>query len=143
MARTVYGEYDGYHNSHDDKEFMGIEPLVEAAETIERVLARFEYAGYYRNCEPYGEPMLSKRNLYPDVNSPETWSDSAPDIRDDEGEFLDKVLTVLNYADGSNSLVDIADRYGSPLGTFVPVVDRLQSEDLLERTDGSEPSGKQ
>lgn len=135
MARTVYGEYDGYHSSADDKEFIGIEQVVEAAETISRVLRLFEYAGYHENREPFGEPMLSQRDLYTDVNSPNTWSDSTGDIRDDEGEFLDKVLTVLNYADGTNSLVEIAGEYDASISEFVPVIDRLQAEELLTRSE--------
>jgi len=137
MARTVYGEYEEYHNSHDDKAFMGIEPLVEAAEIVDRVLELFEYAGYYRNLEPYGEPMLSKRDLYPEVNSPETWSDSTPDVRDDEGEFLDKILTVLNYADSTHSMVEIAERYGGSLEEFVPIVDVLRRHGLLVHDESS------
>ncbi|NEU58103.1 DUF4910 domain-containing protein [Halorussus sp. MSC15.2] len=70
FARTVYDEYEGYHNSRDTKSFMGIAPLVESAETIERVLRNFERGGYYLNQNPHGEPMMSKRDLYPTVNDP-------------------------------------------------------------------------
>lgn len=131
MARTVYGEYEGYHNSKDDKEFMGIQPLIKSAEKIERMLKTFEYSGKYENTQPYGEPMLSKRELYPSVNSPDRWSRTdSSDI--EEQDFLDKVLIILNYSDGTSPLVDIADKNDYSLYELIPVIEVLLEKDLLK-----------
>jgi aminopeptidase-like protein len=129
----VYGAYDGYHNSNDDKAFMGIASLVESAEQIERVLRSFEYAGRYENQKPYGEPMLGKRDLYPNVNGPQRWSHTEGTV--DEKEFLDRILTVLNYSDGERTMVDIATEYGCPVDGLIPVVDTLEDHGLLKRKD--------
>jgi aminopeptidase-like protein len=136
IARTVYGEYEGYHNSKDDKEFMRIESLVESVDMIEDLLRAFEYAGYYENQEPYGEPMLGKRDLYPNVNSPRRWDDT--DLVVDEQEFLNRILTVLSYSDGNNPMVDIAEDYGCPVGEMIPVVKTLEEHDLLRRRNRKE-----
>jgi aminopeptidase-like protein len=123
FARTVYGEYNGYHNSMDTKEFMGIDPLVNASETIERFLRTLEYAGYYMNQQPYGEPMMSKRDLYPTVNSPDSGS---------RGDLTTKMMRILNFSDGTNSLVDIAERYNVSIDELEPATDALMNSDLLE-----------
>lgn len=131
MARTVYGEYEGYHNSKDTKGFMDIEPLLDSTSVLSQLLQRYEYAGRYRNCNPYGEPMLGKRDLYRSINSPGTADDSTDDIHDDR-EFLDNILMVLNYSDGSNSIVDIADRIGCDVAELIPVVETLVDHELLQ-----------
>lgn len=134
FARTVYAQYEEYHNSKDTKEFMGVDSLVETAETIERVLKMLEYSGHYVNQNPRGEPMLSKRDLYPTVNEPGVWAEWNDDA-DAEGpsdDFVDKMLAVLNYSDGAHSMIDISERYGTPITEMVPVVDTLRSEGLLK-----------
>lgn len=129
VARTVYGEYDGYHNSMDTKEFMQIEKVVDSAETIERVLSLFEYAGYYLNKEPYGEPMMSKRDLYPTVNIQKNDSDSDVDTED---EFITKMMRILNCSDGTHSIVEIAERYEYTIEELIHAIDQLCSAELLE-----------
>jgi len=136
IAKTVYGDYDGYHNSLDDKEFMGIESLVDSSDTIETVLQAFEYAGVYENQKPYGEPMLGKRDLYRSVNSPNTSDDSTDNVRNDEREFLNQILTVLSYSDGNESMVKIANRLECSIRDLIPVVNVLEDEDLLKSVEG-------
>jgi aminopeptidase-like protein len=117
FARTVYTEYEGYHNSLDSKEFMGIEPLVESAATIEAILETVECGGYYERTQPFGEPMLSKYDLYPSVNDPserKTEGRTTEENSERPADFIGNVMTLLNYADGHHSVIDIA----SELDTF-------------------------
>lgn len=130
VARTVYGDYDGYHNSLDTKEFMGIEPLVASAEAIEQLLRAFEIAGRFVNQSPHGEPQLGRRELYPNVNRRETWSRSSDTLLD-ERHFLNAVLTVLNYSDGEHSMIEIANRMELPIDRLAPVIERLEECGLL------------
>jgi aminopeptidase-like protein len=130
LARTVYGEYPGYHNSLDTKEFMGIEPLIASADAIERLIEMLEYAGTFQNLRPYGEPQLGKRGLYPNTNSPQAWTRSHDGLMDNR-ELLNAILTILNYSDGTRPMIEIADRLGAPLHRLIPIVDRLEQEGLL------------
>jgi len=135
FARTIYGEYPAYHNSNDTKEFMGIEPLIESAQSIERVLHNLEYGGYYLNQKPYGEPMMSKRNLYPTVNSPESRSegDKMGDTYDyEDGDYIQDMMRVLSYSDGSHSVAWIANRYEIPVERLTLVIDQLCDASLLK-----------
>jgi aminopeptidase-like protein len=132
FSRTT--DYVEYHTSSDTKAFMGIDTLVDSAAQIESVLKAFEYSGYFVNQQPYGEPMLSKRDLYTAINSPETWSD-AGESDGQSREFIEQVLAVLNYADGKHTMVEIAEEIGVGIDTLQPLLDRLQEEGLLDYSE--------
>ena len=130
MARSVYGEYDGYHNSLDDKDFMSIAALVRSIDEIEGQLKTAEIAGAFRNLSPYGEPQLGRRGLYPTKNSAATWR-SSNDSLVDARTLLNRLLTVLNYSDGHHTVVDIAARMGCRVEDFRSVIEKLEGEGLL------------
>lgn len=132
FARTVYGEYEEYHTSLDTKEFMRIGSLVESAEIIEQVLRILEYAGYYMNQNPYGEPMMSKRDLYPTMNKPG---------QSTERDFTRQMMRILNYSDGNYSIVEIAERYDMPVEEFELAVRTLTESDLLKPFEYTPESG--
>lgn len=133
FARTVYGEYDGYHNSNDDKEFMTIDALVDSSNRLEEVFRSLEYSGSFLNTKPYGEPKLDNHNLYPSTNAPETWNDSTDNIVNDDSQLLNAVLRILNYSDGEHRMVDIASSHNYAVQELIPVIERLQEENLLRR----------
>ena len=56
---------------------------------------------------PYGEPMLGKRNLYPNINTYETRNNSSSDTQADNKEQKNILLNILGYADGKNNILDI------------------------------------
>ena len=122
FARTVYGEYEEYHNSFDNKSFLDIGKLVNSAETIELILNKLEYAGYYLNKEPFGEPMMSKRDLYPYINEPDQSS---------RGDVILQMMRILNYSDGHHSIVDIAEEFDVSLDNLELAVKTLTESGLL------------
>jgi aminopeptidase-like protein len=130
LARSVYGQYDGYHNSLDDKAFMTIGSLVRSISEIEALLLTAEISGPFRNLSPFGEPQLSKRGLYPTTNASSTRAQSTDEIADAR-DFLNKTLTILNYSDGENTMLEIAARIGEPVEKLRPVVERLEAVGLL------------
>jgi aminopeptidase-like protein len=130
MARAVYGEYDGYHNSLDTKDFMDLSTLIDSANQLEGVLQALEYAGYFINLKPYGEVQLGRRNLYPNINSDDTRSLST-DQKMDNRTQLNNILMILNYCDGNHSMIDIAEMCGISVQKIAPFVDLLEHEKLL------------
>lgn len=135
VCRNVYGEYDGYHNSLDTKEFMGIEALVRSVDSIERILRNLEIAGRFENLSPFGEPQLGRRGLYPNVNSAKNWLLSS-DTHMDGRQFLNCMLMILNYSDGSTDMLDIAKRCNVDLEMLIPVIEKLESQKLLRYRAG-------
>ena len=130
LARTVYGQYAGYHNSMDTKEFMGVRSLIESIVEIEAILQAMEMGSRYINLKPYGEPQLGTRGLYPNVNSAATWTQSH-DTLIDAREFLNRLLTVLSYCDGEHDMMQIAARCGCSLRGLYDVVQKLEAAGLL------------
>ena len=135
MARTVYGQYDGYHTSGDTKDVMDIAQLMRSIDQIEAYLKAFDGNGRYENLAPYGEPQLGRRGLYPNVNSPALWGFSTDD-RMDHRRMLTLILYVLNYADGQHDLIDIADKAGCTVDDLLAIVARLEEGGLLKRQEG-------
>lgn len=131
FARTVYGEFEGYHNSLDTKEFMGIARVAESADALERMLRELEIAGEFQNLSPYGEPQLSRRDLYPTINAAATWKTSSDSVVDARC-FLNRVLTALNWSDGEHAMLDIANKAGMALDSFRPAIERLEAAGLLK-----------
>ena len=137
LSRTVYGEYPGYHNSRDDKAFMDVEQLVRAVDVIEHLLQRLEVAARFRNLLPFGEPQLGRRELYPSTNSANTRAYSNDALADSRTQ-LDRILYVLNYSDGSNDMLDIAQRADCTLADLAPAVRRLEEAGLITLEENSE-----
>lgn len=130
IARTPYGEYDGYHNSLDNKEWMGIERLSETAESLEQMLAVAEISGIPVNLRPYGEPQLGKRGLYPSMSAVHEGPASSDEV--DGRTQLDRILTMLSMADGSTPIASIADRCECSVSDLRPTLERLEAEDLIK-----------
>lgn len=136
FARCAYGDYDGYHNSLDDKDFMTIDALVRSVDEIEAFLKELDMAGLWRNLSPCGEPQLGRRGLYPTMNSAQTWGASSDEVFDGR-KVLERILNVLNYSDGEHDLIRIADKTGCSVRDLLPVVRRLEEGGLLALARGA------
>lgn len=130
ISRVAYGTYDGYHNSLDTKDFMGIDNLIDSADKIEQLLLAIENAGPFENLSPYGEPQLGQRGLYPMRNTP-TNRQQSTDTKLDGREFLDRILYVLNYSDGRHDMLDIANKCHCSVLDLAPVIETLEAQGLL------------
>ncbi|WP_214627340.1 DUF4910 domain-containing protein [Paenibacillus agaridevorans] len=131
MARSVYGQYEAYHNSMDDKEFMTLQALMNSVDEIEQLLKAFEEDGYYVSQSPYGEVKLDQHDLYPDLNSPLNRSFSTNEQIDGR-THLNRVLTLLNYADGQHRLSEIAEKCETNIFEMLPIVQLLLQKNLLK-----------
>ena len=122
--------YPEYHTSLDNKELITIESLQQSVDEIEKILRLLETDGYYLNEYPYGEIKLDQYNLYPDLNSRDM-SDAFINKAVKDRNQLDQLLVVLNYADGENSLLDMAEKYNYKIAELKYIVEILQERKLL------------
>lgn len=136
VCRTRYGQYEGYHNSLDTKDFMRIESLIQSVDEIERVLKQLEWTDFFLNRFPNGELQLGRRDLYPNLNAPET-RQASTDKTYDGRQLLKSILYVLNYSDGEHSSLWIANRLGCSLTELVPALKILREQGLIERKAGT------
>lgn len=130
-AKTVYGQYQGYHNSLDTKEFMSIEAVTDSAEKLFVFLRVFDFGD--KKLMPNvlgGEPCLGKRGLYPTINSPLNNNFSSDSLKDHR-YLLNLMLNVLSLTDGTMTLFDIARKLQTPLADLLTVAELLIENDLV------------
>lgn len=101
LSKNKYYEYDYYHTSLDDLDFVRPEALLEALEMLNKVIDSLEDLRFFKTTIGGGEVMLSKHGLYPKIGGAGNFSaqTNAP---------LDIRLWILFYSDGKKPLQAIA-----------------------------------
>jgi aminopeptidase-like protein len=101
MMRTPFSEFPQYHTSFDNKELMDFDKMAELVHTMVDIVKTAELNRTYENQIRYGEPFMGKRNLYEDLHSKRSHSDT-----------IKLRMRLLNYLDGNSDLLSICDKYG-------------------------------
>jgi aminopeptidase-like protein len=101
LTRTPHGEYPEYHTSADNPGFVQPMYLADSLGKYLAVIDVLENNRKYLNQNPKCEPQLGKRGLYRGMGG-------------QAGQPVNELamLWVLNLTDGSNRMLDIADRSG-------------------------------
>ena len=121
LSRTPHNEYPEYHTSADDLDFITPEALAGSLTMILEILQILEGDQTFRNTNPRCEPQLGKRGLYRAVGG-----------NVDKAAVEMGLLWVLNQSDGTNSLLDIAERSGLPFAAIRRAARALYDHGLLE-----------
>ena len=117
FMRTPYGRYPEYHTSADNLEFVQPPYLADSLLQCLTAFSILERNEIYINQNPKGEPQLGKRGLY--QGYPNSGIDDLA------------LLWVLNLSDGSNRLLDIAERAGIEFGIMKKAADAALTCGLL------------
>ncbi len=120
LMRTPHGQYPEYHTSADNLEFVRPESL---AQSYEHCLALFDILEHNRTCvnqSPKGEPQLGRRGLYRNLAG-----------QQEAKTFELSLLWVLNMSDGTQSLLDIAERADFPFAIIHNAAVLLEQHGLL------------
>lgn len=117
IMRSKFDQYPEYHTSLDDLVNVVTPAGLEGGyNAVRRALETIE-----RHCHPrllvLGEPQLGRRGLYAHLSTPAT--------------EVPLILNLITWADGTKSLVDIADECGVPVWDLYPLVDQLIAHNLL------------
>jgi aminopeptidase-like protein len=119
LMRSVWGTFPEYHTSADNLDFVHPAKLAGSLRLCCQLIDVLEHNRRYCNLNPFCEPQLGKRNLY----------------RSTGGESIDEAvharLWVLNFSDGNNSLLDIAERSGLPFHVIHDAACLLAESGLL------------
>ena len=121
FRRTPHGEYAEYHTSADNLDFVSAAHLVDTLGTLLEVIDLIESDLSFINLSPMGEPQLGRRGLLPSVGGKAAKTEQLA------------LLWVLNLSDGSNSVLDIAERSGLPFAELRSAIEALTACGLLER----------
>ncbi|MDA9319335.1 DUF4910 domain-containing protein [Candidatus Thioglobus sp.] len=126
IMRTKFGIYPEYHTSLDDlKNVVTADGLEGGYEALRLSIEAIEN-NYYPKVTVLGEPQLGKRGLYPTISSKNSASDT----------FL--LTELITWSDGTNSLLEIAEKCDVPIWKLYPLVKKLQTHNLLDLSFKSE-----
>jgi aminopeptidase-like protein len=114
LSRTPFGTYPEYHTSADNLDFVNSHKLADAFEKIIKTIQVLENNRYLINMYPHCEPQLGKRGLYESI-----------------GEDQMAMLWILNLSDGTNDLLDIAERSSIPFNKIQDAALKLEEHGLV------------
>jgi aminopeptidase-like protein len=120
LQRSRFGTFPEYHTSADNLGFIAPQHLAESLRTIWRIIEIAEHDFTPLNLSPKGEPQLGRRGLYATTGGD----------RDGPARAM-AYLWVLNQADGSKTLLDIAERAGMPFHVLLGAARALQQAGLI------------
>lgn len=121
LSRSPGGTFPEYHTSADNLDFVKPHALADSLRLTLRIIHMIEHDRVWLNTSPYGEPQLGRRGLY-----------NAAGQGRSAGDFDQLTLMwVLNRSNGSDSLLDIAERSGKPFSSVVAAAQRLRDAGLL------------
>lgn len=123
VMRTPFSEYPEYHTSLDNKELMNFGKIEELTKTIRDVVKAFNLNDKYENQIKYGEPFLGKRNLYEDLSTSRSHS-----------ETIKMRMRLLNYLDGKRDLLEVCEKYDYSILDTENEINQLLSNGLIKKT---------
>jgi aminopeptidase-like protein len=123
FRRTPHGEYPEYHTSADNLGFVSSAHLADTLLTLLEVIDLLESDLRFVNLSPMGEPQLGKRGLISSLGGERA-----------KAEHL-ALLWLLNLSDGSNGVLDIAERSGLSFDQISKATMSLLACGLLESAD--------
>ncbi len=125
LSRTPFGEYPEYHTSADNLDFVSPATLEESYRAARSIVEILERNTTCMSCNPMCEPQLGRRGLYGSMGGAA------------EGRAREiALLWVLNLSDGTNSLLDIAERSHLSFESVRSAANRLLEAGLLQKREG-------
>ncbi|MDB4466630.1 DUF4910 domain-containing protein [bacterium] len=119
ICRTKFGKYPEYHTSLDDLNLVTPSGLAGGLNFLTKCLECVEANQTYMMSVAC-EPQLGKRGLYPNLSVP------------GNGERARDLTNLIAYCDGTQSLLEIADRLARPIWSFIDSLDELKSNKLIK-----------
>jgi len=119
LMRSVHGTFPEYHTSADNLGFISAAALNDTLELCQSVVRILEGNDYYVNGSPMCEPQLGRRGLYRSTGGAGI------------GQENMATLWVLNQSDGTQSLLDIAEKSKLPFDLIRSAADALVNAELL------------
>ena len=120
LMRTPFGEYQEYHTSADNLDFVTPQALEASFQLLRDMINMIEVNKKYVNLNPKCEPNLGKRGLYNLTGG--DWGGR---------DFQLALLWVLNLSDGKHSLLDICKASGIDYESISKAASRLLEHQLL------------
>lgn len=149
ITKDKYYEYQQYHTSHDNLDFISSENLCQVLELYMEAIRGLEMNRFYRRTTPHCEYQLGKYGLYPGmggaVSQPgflggKDHTSHDYSINQEEqstGTQLDAMGWLMHLCDGSHSLLDIADQACQELEDIYQAARKMEESGLLKEAQFS------
>lgn len=121
LMRTRYHNFDEYHTSADDMDFITSDALGETYGLYKKIIMIAESNFRYLNQNPSGEPNLGKHGLF-----------KLRRVISDFPDLEKAYFWTLNLSDGNHDLVDISNKSGIAYETILQSAKDLGKCGLLE-----------
>lgn len=119
IHRTKFGEYPEYHTSLDNLENVVTPKGLDGGYwAIRKAIEAIERNKFYK-VKVLCEPMMSKRDLYPNLNT-----------KSEDKESHTR-MNFLSLCDGQTSLLEIAEYLNLPIWKLYEIVDLLKKHNLI------------
>jgi len=122
IMRSMYGTYEEYHTSLDNRDFIKFEAIQESIDVYFDVCQILEQNVTYRNTIMFGEPQLGKRGLYPGLGG-----------RTHLPGEIEAMMWVLSLSDEHHDLLAMSQRSGTDMELLNRAATRLLEAGVLER----------
>ena len=120
FMRTPHAQFPEYHTSADNLDLVRPKSLADSFSKCLAILHVIEHNRVYLNQNPKCEPQLGRRGIYSQIGGQA------------DGKLRElAMLWVLNLSDGSNSLLDIAEKSSLDFGLIHSTACTLQEHGLL------------
>ncbi|NKB75840.1 MAG: DUF4910 domain-containing protein [Gammaproteobacteria bacterium] len=121
IVRGMYGEYPEYHTSLDDKSLLSFNALNQVLELYKSIVDTIEADVFYRRTDPFCEPQLGKRGIYPQTGG------------DNISQQTHALLWILNLSDANTCLEDIVRRSGLSINLLQQASQTLLHNGLINQ----------
>jgi aminopeptidase-like protein len=128
FTRSPNSGYAEYHTSADDLNFIKSDYLTDSFQKLLDIVNVIEKDATYINANPFCEPQLGRRGIYHAMGGMQGIQ-----------ELQHALLWVLNFSDGSHSLLDICQKSNLSFDVIRRAADLLLEKGLLEKSDAREP----
>jgi len=118
IIRGKYGDYECYHTSGDDLDFVSEHALYESFEQYVACIKAIEGVKTYK-CTTFCEPNMGKRGLYPTTGN-----------RGNIDE-IKNIRNVMAYSNGKRDTLEIADILNIPIWEVISMANTLVEHDLI------------
>ncbi len=124
LMRSMYSDYPEYHTSLDDRNFVSAQGLKESIYLYLQVIVSLMENKTYVSKVQNGEPRLGPRGLYPQLGGAK-----------ETKETVEKMMWVLNFADGKHDLYDVCSRSGFKILDLAVEAHNLKNAGLLTESE--------
>jgi len=122
LTRSMYQRYKEYHTSLDNKEFISFNAMEKTIEVYFQFVRALELNDIYENTIAYCEPQLGKRGLYPSSVNPT-----------ESRKLIHDRMHLLSYADGTKSLIEIAELKNISVFDLENHLNPLMKADIIKK----------